>query len=546
MQITDNVTTKQLGHLGLIAAVIQKIKIVEKIDQRLPVSKQHGAIVSMGQRVAAMIINGLGFLNDRLYMHSVFFEDKPIEHLLGEGINANNINDDVLGRGLDAIYKYGTTKLFSEIAFEIAQEHNLLGKTARLDTTSISLYGEFDGCDRDEEAIDITYGYAKNKRYDLKQIILSLTNSGASGHPLWMETLSGNSSDKASFQETVRKINAFKTQLINSPDFIYTADSAFYTTDKLLAATDLRWITRVPESIKAARELVEKDCTEFTWEPIGKDYKFCELPSNYGNVTQRWQIIYSNQAFNREQKTLLKKIATEKDKLTKILWHLNKKTFVCADDALDATKQITKSLKYHNIIFTVNPITKHKKKGRPKTQDECVVVGFQVTSALHEDQLLIKKATNRLGRFILATNELDQTILPSNSILQEYKELDKVEKGFKFIKSREFAISSVFLKTPARIEALMMVMTLCLMVYNFGEQAFRKSLSISNDTIPNQVGKETNRPTMRWVYRILNKITVAYVNIDGVIKGMVANVCAVCKKIIMHFGPPAMHIYGIR
>lgn len=60
---------KQLGHLGLIAAVIKKLNIIEKIDLKLPVSKEHGSIVTVGQRVAAMILNGLVFLNDRLYMH---------------------------------------------------------------------------------------------------------------------------------------------------------------------------------------------------------------------------------------------------------------------------------------------------------------------------------------------------------------------------------------------------------------------------------------------------------------------------------------------
>ena len=117
------VKTEQLGHLGLIAAVIKKLNIIEKIDLKLPISKEHGAIVTMGQRVAAMILNGLGFLNDRLYMHSLFFEDKPVASLLGKNITSEHLNDDALGRALDAIYDYGTTKLFSELAFEIATEH---------------------------------------------------------------------------------------------------------------------------------------------------------------------------------------------------------------------------------------------------------------------------------------------------------------------------------------------------------------------------------------------------------------------------------------
>lgn len=61
-----------LDHLGIVASVISRLKLVEKIDSRLPVSKEKGAKVTMGQRVAAMILNGLGFTDDRLYLFPEF------------------------------------------------------------------------------------------------------------------------------------------------------------------------------------------------------------------------------------------------------------------------------------------------------------------------------------------------------------------------------------------------------------------------------------------------------------------------------------------
>lgn len=536
--------TEQLGHLGLIAAVIKKLKIIEKLDLRLPVSKEHGAIVSMGQRVAAMILNGLGFLNDRLYMHPVFFEDKPVAALLGNNVTAEHLNDDSLGRALDAIYDYGATKLFSELAFEIAVEHKLLGKTARLDTTSISLYGDYDNCESEKD-INITHGYAKNKRFDLKQVILSLTNSGKSGHPLWMESLDGNSSDKENFHKTIDKINIFKQHLINAPEFIYVADSALYTKDKLLAAPNLRWITRVPESIKEARILVEKKDYELQWNILSNGYKYHELFSQHGEITQRWQVIYSEQAFKRESKSLAKKILAEKEKLKKLIWHLENKKFTCENDAANAIVPAKKGLKYHNISCEIKSITKYRKKGRPSSEETTTVVGYQIISVINEDVELITKATNRLGRFILATNELETSILPSNQILEEYKELNKVEKGFRFIKSTEFSIASIFLKLPSRIEALMMIMTLCLMIYNFGEQHFRNALEFANDEILDQVGKKTNKPTLRWIFRILNKITIVYYYVNNTLQKTATNICNVCNKIIRYFGDQAMIIYGL-
>jgi hypothetical protein len=47
-----------------------------------------------------MVLNGLGFANRALYLTPNFFRDKPVERLIGEGIGAEHLNDDVLGRVL--------------------------------------------------------------------------------------------------------------------------------------------------------------------------------------------------------------------------------------------------------------------------------------------------------------------------------------------------------------------------------------------------------------------------------------------------------------
>ena len=63
--------------------------------------------VSVGLCVKAKILNGFGFVNRTLYLMPLFFKDKPVERLLGEGVAAEHLNDDDLGRALDAIYVYG-------------------------------------------------------------------------------------------------------------------------------------------------------------------------------------------------------------------------------------------------------------------------------------------------------------------------------------------------------------------------------------------------------------------------------------------------------
>ncbi len=86
---------------------------------------------------------------------------------------------------------------------------NLINGFAHLDTTSFSLEGNYEESDFPK----ITFVFSKDHRADLKQVILSLTTSGPSGFPVWMEALDGNSSDKTSFHQTIAKMTSFQKEL---------------------------------------------------------------------------------------------------------------------------------------------------------------------------------------------------------------------------------------------------------------------------------------------------------------------------------------------
>ena len=107
---------KDLDHLGIIAGIVDEIKLEERVNERLGTHPQQ--IVSPGQGIKAMILNGLGFVSAPLYLYESFFVGKATSHLLGEGIEAEHLNDDYLGRLLDKVWEYGPSQLFSLIAME--------------------------------------------------------------------------------------------------------------------------------------------------------------------------------------------------------------------------------------------------------------------------------------------------------------------------------------------------------------------------------------------------------------------------------------------
>jgi len=546
MELThEQVGSEQLGHLGLLGSVIRELGLIEKIDKRLELPTNKGVIVSHGQRVGAMILNGLGFMNSRLYMTTHYFKDKPVAQLLGSGINSSHLNDDCLGRCLDAIAKYGVTKLYSEIAFEVAQEKNVLGQRMHLDSTSFSLTGRYD-VDEQEDAPHPTYGHSKDHRPDLKQVMLSLTQGGAANLPLWMEAQDGNTSDRASFQETVRRVKTFMDGLHNAPaDVCFVVDAAFYTPKKLAELDGVKWITRVPATLKEAKQLLNASSSSVVWDSIDDNYQMTSKNTCVLGVSQRWVMLASKQAYKRELATFERRLTKGFDTLNKALWHLSNQTYGCSDDAEKVLKPLLKKHNYYHVDYLVKPMFKHVGRGRPAANSDKHIVGYQIHYHIASDLEKIIQKKEVLGRFLLATNQLNSSLLSDADVLTQYKEQSTVESGFKFIKDNAFELSSFYLKTPARIGALMMVMTLCLMVYNFAQYHLRKCLKDNDDALPNQLGKPVKNPTMKWIAELMCAIAVVSIQDGDKKHRFVTNVSHVHKRIIAYFGKSALKIYGL-
>ena len=475
-------------------------------------------------------------MDDRLYMFKNFLENKPVDRLFGKGVKASYFNDDALGRCLDAIAKYGVTKFFTEVSFSIGQEKNLIGPTMRGDTTTLAVYGDYPDEREPDETVRPARGHSKIKRNDLKQMVLHLATTGSAGFPIWMEAHAGNASDKKTLIEAAERMKSFRKQL-QLDDPIYVGDSAFYS-GAVKSDAGMKWLSRVPENIKEAKQVVHTD--QENWTELLDGYLIQPFSSEYGEVKQRWLLVYSDQAFKRETKTLDKQIEKEETSLSKTLWHHGCQEFGCAADAQKALSDI--KYKYHKASCKIEEIKKHTGRGRPKEGSSYTTV-FKVSSTLEKDQEKILHARKGKGRFILATNDMDQ--LSDEEILIEYKKQSNTERGFQFIKNNAFEVDSIFLKKPSRIQALMAIMCLCLMVYGFAQHTIRSTLEKANETIPNQLGKKTKKPSMQWVYRLFHGIHVLKIKTKELSQELVINLNPLLERIVRMFGTRAMEIYDL-
>lgn len=496
---THRPVIKRLDHLGLIAAFCHEMGIPRIIDQIIPKYSDHN--VSHGDAVLAMILNGLGFHSRTLHMFSGFFETKPVSKLLAKDIEAHHLTDDVLGRTLDALYESNVSVLYQCIAEKVVDNLGLTTDSVHLDITSFHVDGEYKQDDDDANTIQIVKGYSRDHRPELNQVVLELICENQAGLPVYMQALSGNTNDAKAFAEvTKHHIQCLKAAQ-NSRYFI--ADAALYTEESIRALDEheQHFITRVPMTIKSAKqalfELNPKDLID-----ICDGYSGQWVTSNYGEVDQRWLLVKSEQATKREEITFHKNINKTLTKELKALAKLTKHHFACeldAQEAMNDFKHQCQLLDFEDTDILKIPVFSNR--GRPKKDAEPTEYSYQIATSPFTDLEKVKMAKIKVGMFILATNDVDSEDLNMVSLLTHYKSQQKVERGFRFLKSPEFLTSSLFLKKAERIEALLMIMTLSLLVYAGLEHKIRKELADSDTFYPSMVkNKTTTKPTARWVF----------------------------------------------
>jgi transposase len=521
------VTTRSLDHHGIVSGTYDELEIGKVIDEVLPKYGQHKLAHSIV--VKAMILNCLGFTDSRLYMYSQYFETLPIERLLGPGINASDLNDDILGRTLDAIYEADSTQLFMKLALKMMQIVNIKTQLLQCDTTNLSVHGDYQHVDG-SSAIEITYGHAKDGRDDLQRFGLG-TITNQYGIPLFSKAYSGNASDKETIIEAMKKLQ----ENITFPDDVYyIGDSALYSEENIKSMEKrIKWITRVPSTLNLAKELLASD---LDFKP-GEDqrYSFYETIVEYGGIKQKWVVVHSTEMQKRKDITFERKIKKKVKESKKALKELSKVKFACEEDAKAALERWGKENPYCLLetkeISTISS-KENGNRGRPK-KDEKLIVHYLINAKAVRNEEIVLNEKEYQGRFIIASNDLN---LDAEKMLENYKNQSKVEKGFRFIKDKSFRVSEVYLKKPQRIEALSMIMVLTLMVYSVAEWKLRERLKEMGETIPNQVKKQTQKPTLKWVFVLMRGITEVKIEEDSKTIIKIANVDEVKDKIIRLMG----------
>ncbi|MEO0563901.1 MAG: IS1634 family transposase [Chloroflexota bacterium] len=540
--------SQRLDHLGIVAGICNQIGLIEQIDQQVGPNKRK---VSVGQAVQAMVLNGLGFVSRPLYLSPEFFENKPVELLVGEGITAADLSDDCLGRALDALFESGVTEVFAGVSARALHVFGIKIRYAHLDNTSFGLHGAYAVAEHDPEEIEInepipieiTHGYSRDHRPDLKQAVLSMICANSASLPTWIEALSGNTADTRSFPDTIQSYLAQFGESEETP--LLVADAALYTEKTLKAMPDrTRWLTRVPGTLKAVKHLYDEVDTA-DMQIANEDTRYAEVGCYYADVKQRWLLVLHEPSRQRQNTTLQKRIDRERQTAWKALQRLANKDYGCEDAVCKAVDALKKKWHYHDTTLTIRTETRYRQPGRPTEHSPSDTV-WCFDAELVEDDARIEAIRRTHGKYVIATNDLDDTHLSAQQMLTTYKsQSSSVERGFRFLKDPLFFAHSLFLKKPSRIMALLMVMGLSLLVYALAEHHIRQQLVERDETLPDQTGKPTQRPTARRVFQMMEGIDVLTIAQGDVQQRLILNLTDLRKQIVRLFGPHVRKLYDL-
>jgi transposase len=536
MSAPDDIGSFSVAHLPIVKEYAQRMGLVEIIDGAL----NCGMHTNPGKIVLGLIMNILCGRSP-IYRVQEFFKIRDVQLLLGDGMTAEMLNDDAIGRVLDRIHDYGTWKLFSEVCLQAFRNFNVDGSIIHQDTTSVSVWGEYKPGAGDP--MQINHGYSKDKRPDLKQFVLSLL-CVEGNLPFHAGILDGNSSDKKINGNIITELPRIMARYgTGEHEFIYVADSALATNDNLLLMKDdIHFITRLPENFGACAELIEKavavDCS---WQDVGQlssrivkgknicaSYRIQETNVDLAGRNYRALVVHSDAHDRRRRKRIEKTVQKDKSTLGKATDELSRKKFFCLPDAQAAAKEF-KQGDFHEVTFVFEEQPVYG-RGRPCKNETRAVknIVYEVVVKTSEKNEAIKELQEKAGCFVLLTNVPTEK-KNALDVLKTYKEQDGIEKNFGFLKD-PLVVNDLFLKTPSRIEALGLVLVLSLLLWRLMERSMRRKIKEDNSTLTGWNNCKTVKPTSfmmvskfisvvvaikngeRSLFTPLNKVQLAYLD----------------------------------
>jgi transposase len=499
----DNLTFTEAGHLPIIKEYAKRIALVDTVDRMV----DSQMALRPGLAVLAMVIDTLSGRSP-LYRLIDFYDSKDIELLLGSDVAPELFSDYNLGRALDKIHEAGTEKIFSQIAQNALDVFDIDTRRAHFDTTSISVYGDYDVTD---PPFKITYGHSKDKRPDLKQFLISML---CVDHniPVFGAAKDGNASDKTINNELLSNMSThMATHGLQPGAYLYVADSAFVTEGNLEKAHEkgVTFLTRLPATYGECGRVIQAAVEADAWVDVGRlaqevtkkrpqaHYRAFEGTVTLYDRIYRAIVVHSSAHDKRRHKRIDRLLDEHRTQLEDACKQAST-PFFCRADAEAAGNQLKAHALsiYHRLEVDIEEVPRYP-RGRPVKGRERIPERYEyvLKTTIHEDPARVEPLRTGAGCFVLLTNMAgEEETWSARELLSLYKDQNGIEKNFGFLKD-PVIVNSLFLKKPERIEVLGLVLLIALLIWRLMEHSMRRYLEESGRTITGWEKRQTKKPT---------------------------------------------------
>jgi transposase len=462
-QVVDLLTCSQMAKMlcaiPVLYPILAELKVEQIIDEYCPTEAE----VSLGTVIVILCLNRL-VSPKPLSQVADWAANMAIEELIG--VPARKLNDDRLGRTLDAIYPH-LEDLWAEIVSQALVLYEIDLGVIFYDLTTFY----FEGAYRQNQAIVLGYNRTHKGK---KQRKLALNVTAREKFPFLYQLLDGNVADVSTVQENMQRLlKALKNRGWSTDQVLVVGDRAMLSAQIVQAyhQANLKYLGALkvmgePEEalIRGVSEAeLQSHALDKDHYGVERAYTF-EIKDEGWSTTDRAMIILSRELRRKKRKKRTRHIRERLATLEVIATQrLNQRKYKRRTYAYEQIqKQVLNRMGGEFINLTLDG------------QDGALQLVWEIDcQALREAMILD-------GKFILVTNHPN---LSSVDMMARYGEKDKVEKGFRTLKG-PIRLRPIFLHKEERIAGLVFVNMLALMVYSIVEtKCHRAGLIITTEAV---------------------------------------------------------------
>jgi len=486
----------EVGAAPLVRHFLQRLNLHALFERQLPVLPGRPPALP-SPTVLCLLVTNLLLARQPLYALPHWAARWVPEFLGLQPGQATLLNDDRLGRALDHLQRADRASLLTALVQQVVGAFAIDLSEFHQDTTTVTFSGDYGtqpDATRGDRPPRITFGYNKDHRPDLKQLLYSITISADGAVPLHCKLYDGNTTDDAVHIDTW----LFLRQLVGHSAFLYVADSKLCSRDNLsfIASRQGRFLTIMPRTRNEDhwfRNHVQSHDLE--WREVHREphprrqdgpdvvYHAVESPQrSREGYRLLWYRSSQKEELDRQSRWL--RLQRAQARAEGLCGRGRSHGFGSAADAQQAAERVVSAEqveRWLRIVVEEEVVADFRQSGpgRPGPETEYRrVESRHYRVRLEEDTEALRREGRCDGLFPLLTN--DETLSLAEA-LAKYKYQPFVEKRHEELKS-VFAVSPMWLKNVGRVESLLWLYYVVEMVSALVERELRRRMAAEGFT----------------------------------------------------------------